>query len=518
MNEDTLIPLVRKVLDAILQEAGVEARAYGGARKDSPFGLEITARSQGDTHRLMVDVKPDGQPRFVLQAIGGMMSHSRGPNEHLVVAAPRIGPGAAEICRKAGVGYVDLDGNCWLRFGGVLISKQVPSSPSQARHEVRAIFSPKSSRVARILLQEPLRVWSQNGLARECNLSPSHVNLVIRRMMGLDLVVRDGHGSFLLKDRDALLEAWKKAYDFKAHAAHELYTPLEPEAFIPKLHAVCSEHGWRYALTLFAGAQYVAPHVRFNRVHAYFDGDILGLMKALDLKSVSSGANVVLLKAVDEYVFRDIQDIPHTACVASDIQLQLDLSSVESRGEEAAAFHKGQRLSSYIPRFVPEQESRLREFLRLRDEGDTALKSGLYGKACDAFRHAMDKVKGLEDGNLDFHKKSAAIKWWLSALNRAYEEQSVASLKEARRVYAAYDVQAGAESIRFNAGEMRLGDFLTVALASRTPDCRDREKREGETEHWFKVVTARFSEGSAELRGRAEEIMAWFRSRQMLKG
>ena len=495
----------------------MEVRQSSGSRNDPSADLVLEVGPKDDLHRLLVDVTSDGQPRFVLQAIGGLMPLAREQNEHPVVAAPRIGPGAAGICRKAGVGYVDLDGNCWLRFGGVLISKQVPSSPQQARHEVRAIFSPKSSRVARVLLQEPLRVWSQNGLARECNLSPSHVNLVIRRMMGLDLVVRDGRGSFLLKDRDALLEAWKKAYDFKAHAAHELYTPLEPEAFIPKLHAVCSEHGWRYALTLFAGAQYVAPHVRFSRVHAYFDGDILRLMKALDLKSVSSGANVVLLKAVDEYVFRDIQDI-HAPCVVSDIQLQLDLSSVESRGEEAAAFHKGQRLSSLIPRLVPEQEARLKDFLRLRDEGDTALKSGLYAKACDAFRQAMDKVKGLEDGNLDFHKKSAAIKWWLSALYRAYAEKSVASLKEARRVYAAYDVQAAAESIRFNAGEIRLGDFLAVALESRTPDCRDREKREQETDHGFKVVTARLSEGSAELRGRAEEIMAWFRSRQMLKG
>ena len=59
------------------------------------------------------------------------------------------------------------------------------------------------------------------------------------------------------------------------------------------------------------------------------------IAKALQLKTVETGANIVLLQPFDKGVFYDIQNIDGINIV-SDIQLYLDLKSYKGRGEEAA--------------------------------------------------------------------------------------------------------------------------------------------------------------------------------------
>lgn len=93
----------------------------------------------------------------------------------------------------------------------------------------------------------------------------------------------------------------------------------------------------------------MAPFLRYNLVFLYVQDKTDDIVKALDLKEVPSGANVVLLEPYDEGVFYGVQEFQRKGQfqnfkVVSDVQLYLDLKSYKERGEEAAEFILTQRL------------------------------------------------------------------------------------------------------------------------------------------------------------------------------
>lgn len=87
----------------------------------------------------------------------------------------------------------------------------------------------------------------------------------------------------------------------------------------------------------------MAPFMRSKRVFVYIEKNIEAVARELDLKTVSSGANVVFLEPYDEGVFYGCQKI-NGENIVSDIQLYLDLRSYKERGEEAADFILNERL------------------------------------------------------------------------------------------------------------------------------------------------------------------------------
>jgi hypothetical protein len=88
---------------------------------------------------------------------------------------------------------------------------------------------------------------------------------------------------------------------------------------------------------MFSGAARLAPFTRYNRVYAYVENDIEKLADDLQLKPVTSGPNLTLLKSYDEGVFYGTTTIEGINII-SPIQLYLDLMSNKGRGEEAAEF------------------------------------------------------------------------------------------------------------------------------------------------------------------------------------
>ena len=113
---------------------------------------------------------------------------------------------------------------------------------------------------------------------------------------------------------------------------YTLKTIAEIEA---DLAMACDGEGIKYALTGFSGAVRYAPSVRYQRAMAYVSRDMEIIAEKLLLKEVTSGANVTLFVPYDEGVFygtRQIDDI----CIASPVQVYLDLIELKGRGSEAA--------------------------------------------------------------------------------------------------------------------------------------------------------------------------------------
>jgi hypothetical protein len=285
--------------------------------------------------KLVIEVAENGQPRIARLAVNQLQRYLPTiPNAYGVFVAPYISPRAAEICTREGVGYIDLAGNCRLSFDGVFIERQGIPNPSSEKRSLRSLYSPKATRVLRVLLSAPGKCWRVKELSDEARVSFGQVSNVKKLLLDREWI-RESKQGLALVEPEQLLTEWAQNYNFRRNQTHDFYS-LKPIADIESdLAQICREANLRYALTGFSGAARLAPMVRYQRASAFVEGWKDDLATALDLKSVASGANVNLLNPYDEGVFYGSRLISGLQ-VASPIQLYLDLLTFRGRGEEAA--------------------------------------------------------------------------------------------------------------------------------------------------------------------------------------
>ena len=290
---------------------------------------------QGAKQYLIVEVKASGQPRVVRNAINQLDRYrSQWPDSYGVIFAPYISERTAEICRDEGVGYLDLAGNCYLNFQTVFIQKVGLPNPVPARRELRSLYSPKSTRVLRVLLANARQSWRYQRLAREANVSLGQVANVLRILRDREWLTDEDDGVRLAAPAEVLTE-WAASYNFRKNVATDYYSLESPDEIEKTLGWVLNDRGIRYALTGFSGAARVSPAVRYQRVMAFVEAMPEDALARLKLKPVDSGANVTILSPYDEGVFYGAETVDDLQ-VVHPIQLYLDLRNFKGRGEEAA--------------------------------------------------------------------------------------------------------------------------------------------------------------------------------------
>jgi hypothetical protein len=269
------------------------------------------------------------------------------PGAYPVVMAPYISPQAAEICREEGLGFVDLAGNCRLSFDQVYISKEGKQNPFTRRRDLRSLYSPKAERVLRVLLATPKRWWKVEPIGKEAGVSLGQVFNVKKLLIDREWV-ETGENGFRFTAPAKLLAEWTDNYDFRRSTVREYYT-LRPIADFEHLLAeACAKGKLAYALAGFSSAARYAPMVRYQRAMAYVVGDIDHVADRLELKPVTSGANVNLIAPYDEGVLYGTET-KGEARITSPVQTYLDLCQIKGRGEEAASFLKKQVIQSTWP-------------------------------------------------------------------------------------------------------------------------------------------------------------------------
>ncbi|MGB3340144.1 MAG: type IV toxin-antitoxin system AbiEi family antitoxin [bacterium] len=291
---------------------------------------------------IVVEVKSNGEPRYVRSAIQQLRGHvSRLNNAYGVVGAPYITDDTANICKENGVGYIDTAGNCYLNFNKILIDRKNYPNPNIVQRTLRTIFSTKAARILRIMFNNPKKQWQVQELAKEADVSLGLAYKVKERL--LDLEYASGvKKRIVLSQPQKLLDEWTEIYSFRKNKIFDYYGP--PVKLIEtKLSQYCKAKGIRYAFALFSGAARVAPYTRYTRGFAYIGNGIKKTAQAIGLKQVDSGANFTLMEPHDEGVFLDVQKV-QGVMVVSDIQLYLDLRSYKGRGEDAAQFLMEQKI------------------------------------------------------------------------------------------------------------------------------------------------------------------------------
>ena len=286
---------------------------------------------------IFVEFKSNGQPRYVRQAMNKLaLDTQKTPGRYGVFIGPYISPDSAQMLKEANIGYVDFAGNCFLNFEKIFIRIEGKPNPFPQNKELRTLFSPRTSRIIRVLLNKPFTALKIAELSKNAGVSLGLVAKAKKILLDREYIEEKPVGFVLIKPK-ALLQEWALQYSYKRNRVLDFYS-LENESMVERvLSEYCANRKIPFALTLFSGASRVAPYSRFKRVFAYVESVTEEMRNTIGLKSVTTGSNVTLLEPYDQGVYYGTgyyDQIP----VVSPIQLYLDLKSYKGRGEDAAQF------------------------------------------------------------------------------------------------------------------------------------------------------------------------------------
>ncbi|MFO7929284.1 MAG: type IV toxin-antitoxin system AbiEi family antitoxin [Candidatus Humimicrobiaceae bacterium] len=306
----------------------------------------VQARN-GTKYRIIFEVKSTGQPRFARMAVNQLREFiSNRENIYGVFASTFISEDSQKICKDNSIGFLDLAGNCFFNFDNIYISVEGRKNPYPTTRPLKTIFNSKSSRVLRVLLQNPGKLWFVKDLATEAKISIGQASLVKNRLLEYEYIspVKMGRKvKFKLVKWNKLLNEWANNYSYKKNNINSYYSIQDIDKIENNIAKYFDSRKNNYAFTLTSGGSLVAPFLRYNTVFLYLQGNSGKLAKDLDFKKVDSGPNVSILEPYDGGIFYGLQKIDGKV-VVSDIQLYLDLINYKGRGEEAAEFLLEQRI------------------------------------------------------------------------------------------------------------------------------------------------------------------------------
>ena len=328
--EDAVVKCFQSIPFLAIMELDVESNL-----PDLRPDIQLTLKIKDKIKYIIVETKNNGEPRLARQAINQLIRCLElQPDAYGIFVAPYISPKSDAICQEAGIGTIDLAGNCNISFDTVYIRKQGNPNPFTRKKYLRSLYTPKAERILRVLLFAGPKEWKTEELASIADVSIGQVANVKKLLNDQEWIDSKTIG-FSLTDPMALLEDWSENYRFRRNTVLNFYSMLSPSEFEFQLGRTCQERNISYGLTGFSGSSRYAPAVRYQRVMAYVQGDINTLAESLAIKSVGSGFNVTLLEPYDEGVLFGLDDIDNSQ-VVSPIQVFLDLKSLRGRGEEAA--------------------------------------------------------------------------------------------------------------------------------------------------------------------------------------
>jgi hypothetical protein len=263
-----------------------------------------------------------------------------------VVAVPYMGDVGKRLCEEAEVCWLDLSGNAHLVAPGLRV--KIEGKPNQFKRpgRPRSLFAPKSSRIARCLLVEPDRAFSQRELAKASGLDEGFTSRIVRQLEDERLVSRDANGAVKVAEFGAMLDAWREVYDFsKHHIIRGHIAARSSDQLLQEIAGQFKRQKLNYAATGLAGAWLLNQFAGFRLVALYVDRlPSPELRAALGFHEEDRGENVWLVVPNDEGVFTRAEERDGTRC-AHPVQVYLDLKDQPERSAEAAEQLRARLLS-----------------------------------------------------------------------------------------------------------------------------------------------------------------------------
>ncbi len=334
-NEPAAVVAARRLLEGWLDDPRArfhfEPRAPAG---DAGPDVLVEAGSA----RLVLEVKASSDAAAVGRAAEQARAYARGIGREVVpvVVVPFMGDVGKAVCATAGVSWFDLSGNAHVVAPGLRIIMSGNPNRFLRRGRPSTAFAPRSARIARCLLVEPDRHFSQQELARLTGLDDGFTSRIVRRLEGDGLVVRED-GRVRARDPGLLLDAWAEVYDFEKHGILRGHaTARTSEELLARVGSTLATREVQHAATGLAGAWLLTQFAGFRLVTMFVaEPPSDALLKEIGFREQASGANLWLVTPNDTGVFEGAKVVGGVSCVHP-VQAYVDLLGHPERAKEAA--------------------------------------------------------------------------------------------------------------------------------------------------------------------------------------
>lgn len=501
-------------------------------KEPSRADAQIDVKHGHQSWRLFLEARSRLFPGAVHEVAGRMKVESQNLStcDVWVLGAPYVSERSADLSKKAGLGFIDLAGNCELRFGPVVVSRRVTRESTAERREQRSLVSSKALGVAAALALHPTKPWTQRDLAKETRTSLGMVNRILR-LLAQGNFVEAARGGWTLRDRPSLLRALAGAYGARRHEGERFRTAGSLEELEARLDRASTAEAFRYVLTLESAAKYRAPFAPQTRLVFYVDNNPSKVAEKLGLRPESGAPNVEIRhspKGEAFYACRRVRMGPESSegrWIVNDLLLYLDLTNVAARGREQAEHLREvwDREGEEKP-LGAEAAARWHEFLRLRDAVTTAMSLRDWRTADEQSRNAFAHLEGVRTPQALQEAESLAFHRWramLELLKKTWDDDP----KLRRRLLKETDEGMPSElqmlkrypPYRMSQGHTRY--LLGLAEAIRAARAAAKKDKDGVEHHArlaaanFKVAVSRYTEGSESVTPDVEETRAWLKAK-----
>ncbi|MCK4325257.1 hypothetical protein KAU86_00010 [bacterium] len=313
------------------------------------FDLTFKIKTQNRQEWLLVcEIKELLQPRMAREISAQFKEKLANLNKvYPVVITTFLGERTREILKKGGIGYLDLAGNCYLEFNNIYIERIVDKNPFVDKRRIKTIFKPISSRIVRVLLEEPKKKWKILELSQVARVSLGQVSNVCRWLIDEEYLKKNKGGLYSLTEPGKLLDEWQRNYTYTQNKMFAYYSfEQNLGKLIKKVRQFAEDKNLRYALTLLSGASLVAPFIRgVSSLQMYISNseNLPEWIRLLDLRPVESGSNISIYIPYDGEVFYEVQKV-NDINIVGNIQLYLDLYNYPARGREQAEFLRREKI------------------------------------------------------------------------------------------------------------------------------------------------------------------------------
>ncbi|PYV70884.1 MAG: hypothetical protein DMG97_17875 [Acidobacteria bacterium] len=314
-----------------------------------PFDVSFELRSGRNRIQVLGEVKRAFSPRL-LEEIAPWIQRLKSlrPDVAVAVIAPFLSSQAQAFCAQNEIDFIDLAGNLSINVPGKFTLKRSgmksrESTPSSENQRTLNVFSGRSSRILRVLLEKP-KTWSITELARELatesarfrqitsveqvtfEISLGSVSKVIASLEE-QLLVRRRAGDVVVPEPSRLLVQWaekyKERYRWRLRSSFQTNNPFgqDLQSISAGIERVATG---TYAFSGAMAASIEAPFVDIEVIDIFLmAGEADAKLRTLKAQP-SVGAMLRFIYPYDDGVFMYSKRVGK-ALVASGVQAYLDL-------------------------------------------------------------------------------------------------------------------------------------------------------------------------------------------------
>lgn len=308
------------------------------AAKSSAESYEPDLVVEVGGYRFVVEFKASSLVAPVVAGIEQLKRYPAEPPEIRLLVTPFMGETGIGRCAEAGISWLDLSGNADVVAPGLRLYVRGEKNKFITPGRNENPFAPKSSRIARHLLYQPSRMFTQRELAEETGLGEGFVSRIVKSLEEQQLVARDDAGKLFVNKPLVMLDAWQQGYDFTKHEIIRGHVAgRSGEEIQGQIGKTLKELSVEHAVTGLGAAWLYQKFAAFRTVSLYLrDWPDKDHLERIGFRANSSGANVWLIIPKDPDVFFGVEPVAGIPTVHR-IQVCLDLKSHPERSEEAAA-------------------------------------------------------------------------------------------------------------------------------------------------------------------------------------